>query len=100
MIGASLVLIVGVIVSACTGGYDISRTGTKLISPVAHWLVPKEIRDTELSAVCNGNGKQDEEIDAAHWTWSSPEESAEQVKTPDGLSMKRIPSELEETKCC
>lgn len=96
-------MIVGVIVSACTGGYDISRTGTKLISPVAHWLVPKEIRDMELNAVCNGNGKQDEEIDAAHWTWSSPEEAAEQVKAPVILSVKSpqgMPGELEETKCC
>lgn len=65
---------VGVIVSHFTGGYDISRTGTKLISPVAHGLVPKEIRDVELQQLKSRGPISPEEDAQTHWTWSSPEE--------------------------
>ena len=74
VIGASIVFVVGVVVSHFTGGYDISLTGTKLISPVAHWLVPKEIRDLELKEMPQ---KVDEENDTTHWTWSGPDEEEE-----------------------
>lgn len=78
VIGATTVVIIGTVVSACTGGYDISKTGTKLISPVAHWLVPKEIRDMELRAM---PVKVDEGNDTTQWTWSSPEENEKSKQT-------------------
>lgn len=46
VIGAGTVFLVGTFVSHLTGGYD--RLDIKLISQVAHWLVPKEIREIEL----------------------------------------------------
>lgn len=46
VIGAGTVFLVGTFVSHLTGGYD--RLDTKLISKVAQWLVPKEIRKMEL----------------------------------------------------
>lgn len=73
VIGAGIAFLVGTIVSHFTGGYDISKTGTKLISPVAHWLVPKEIREMELREMPTKT-VIDEENDATHWTWSAPEE--------------------------
>lgn len=75
LIGAMIVFIVGTIVSALTGGYDISKTGTKLISPVAHWLVPREIREMELQEI--SAKPQEDENDDTHWTWSAPEETVE-----------------------
>lgn len=85
VIGAGVVIIVGSIVSHCTGGHDISKTGTKLISPVAHWLVPTEIREVELRTIST---KPNEEDDTTHWTWSSPEEAAEDNKKHGVMEIK------------
>lgn len=81
VISVTTVLVVGVIVSKLTGGYDISKTGTKLISPVAHGLVPKDIRMVELKELKAHRQPTEKEEGETHWTWSSPDEDdAEQGK--------------------
>lgn len=42
-IGALIVFIVAIPVSYMTGGEDLKRLGTRLIAPVCHWMLPKDV---------------------------------------------------------
>lgn len=83
VISVFCVFSIGMLVSKFTGGYDISKTGTKLISPVAHGLVPKDIRDVELKELkINPKSTAEKEEGETHWTWSTPEGNDEEKKEP------------------
>lgn len=88
LIGSLIVISVGMVVSHCTGGYDISKTGTKLISPVAHCLVPREIREMELQVISQSPVHGDEP-DNTHWTWSSPDEAAQEAGEKVKIEVKQ-----------
>lgn len=79
VISVITVVSVGMLVSKLTGGYDISKTGTKLISPVAHGLVPRDIRVVELQELKAHPMTTEQEEGETHWTWSASDEEGKQA---------------------
>lgn len=47
-VGTFLVFLVAIPVSYLTGSQDLSKMQAKLISPVVHWMLPKEVTNNEL----------------------------------------------------
>ncbi|XP_058447704.1 sodium-coupled monocarboxylate transporter 2 [Malaya genurostris] len=48
-VGTILVFLIGIPVSYMTGSQDLSKLQSKLISPVAHWLLPGDMVNSELT---------------------------------------------------
>lgn len=79
VIACLLVWLVAIPVSYFTGGEDLSKSGTKLLTPLVHSWIPKEIRDMELKQVqVNPKLAEKQELEA-HWTWSSPDAEEEEA---------------------
>lgn len=57
-----IVWVVGIIVSLLTGGHDLNRTGSKLISPCCKRFVPLEIRELELRDLDTNHNQRKEHV--------------------------------------
>lgn len=47
VIGTIVVFLVGIPVSHFTGGQDVKLLGKRLISPVVHFLLPEDVRNSK-----------------------------------------------------
>ncbi|XP_055686683.1 sodium-coupled monocarboxylate transporter 2 isoform X1 [Lutzomyia longipalpis] len=73
--GFVITVSVGILVSFLTGPNDVHKTERRLISPVAHWLLPEDIQEKEAAlsintAVINKDGS---EMKESTWVWESKE---------------------------
>ncbi|GAB0088916.1 sodium-coupled monocarboxylate transporter 2 [Sergentomyia squamirostris] len=71
--GLLAVFIVGIPISMFTGSNDIYKTGKRLISPVAHWMLPDEIRnkDSTLTVDVVTDKTRDNQVKETTWVWET-----------------------------
>lgn len=78
MLGACITFFVGVLVSWLTGGEDIKRVGSRLISPVVHFLLPPEAFQTEVpleTIVKDEKTPATVQIEKSEWDWNSTDKN-------------------------
>ncbi|XP_055541955.1 sodium-coupled monocarboxylate transporter 2-like [Wyeomyia smithii] len=79
-VGTLLVFLVGIPVSYLTGSKHLNQMCPKLISPVAHWMLPNEMTDRELTA----SETDDEKINDIHVKrWILPASEKHEQKKSD-----------------
>lgn len=71
-VGTFLVFLVGIPVSYLTGSQDLSKMHAKLISPVVHRWLPKEITKSDL--VLKTSGVNPEDVQIKEWVFTPAEE--------------------------
>ncbi|XP_055610558.1 sodium-coupled monocarboxylate transporter 2-like [Uranotaenia lowii] len=71
-VGTFLVFLVGIPVSYFTGSQDLSKMQAKLISPVVHWLLPREIVKSELQLKLDEHQSENHTI--KEWTFTATED--------------------------
>ncbi|XP_055716531.1 sodium-coupled monocarboxylate transporter 2 [Phlebotomus papatasi] len=80
VIGFLIVPLVGIPVSLLTGSNDIYKTGKRLISPVAHWILPEDMRtkDGPLNMENVITNIQGDQIKDTTWVWEGKEKDDKQ----------------------
>uniref|UniRef100_A0A7G3AU22 Putative sodium/solute symporter n=1 Tax=Lutzomyia longipalpis TaxID=7200 RepID=A0A7G3AU22_LUTLO len=75
--GFLMVPLVGIPISLLTGSNDVYKTGKRLISPVAHWLLPEDIRNKEppLNTEIPIINKEGNQVKETTWVWEGAEKA-------------------------